>query len=88
MRSPTTALYTEDLCTYLASQQEYPVFMKSKLVVELIEFMSKLFFAHSEWKPKGTAIDRKIEVDMEAGYHFRVPTILPLSRIPYRNFTY
>ena len=30
--------------------------------------MSKLFFAHPEWKPNGTAIDRKIKVDMETGY--------------------
>ena len=30
--------------------------------------MSKLFFAHPEWKPNGTAIDRRIKVDMETGY--------------------
>ena len=56
------------LFTDLASRQVYPVFTKSKLVVELTEMMSKLFFAHPEWKPNGTAIDRKIKVDMETGY--------------------
>ena len=30
--------------------------------------MSKLFFAHPELKPNGTAIDRKIKVDMETKY--------------------
>ena len=56
------------LFTDLASRQVYPVFTKSKLVVELTGMMSKLFFAHPEWKPNGTAIDRKIKVDMETGY--------------------
>ena len=56
------------LFTDLASRQVYPVFTKSKLVVELTEMMSKLFFAHPEWKPNGTAIDRKIKIDMETGY--------------------
>ena len=56
------------LFTNLASRQVHPVFTKSKLVVELTEMMSKLFFAHPEWKPNGTAIDRKIKVDMETGY--------------------
>ena len=48
--------------TDVASRQVYPV------LVELTEMMSKLFFAHPEWKPNGTAIDRKIKVDMETGY--------------------
>ena len=56
------------LFTDLAFRQVYPVFIKFKLVVELTEMMSKLFFAHPEWKPNGTAIDRKIKVDMETGY--------------------
>ena len=56
------------LFTDLASQHVYPLFIKSKLVVELTEMMSKLFFAHPEWKPNGTTIDRKIKVDMETGY--------------------
>ena len=37
------------LFTDLASRQVYPVFTKSKLVVELTEMMSKLNFAHHEW---------------------------------------
>ena len=56
------------LFTDLASRQVYPVFIKSKLVVELTEMMSKLFFADPEWKPNGTVIDRKMKVDMEIGY--------------------
>ena len=36
------------LFTDLASRQVYPVFTKSKLVVELTEMRSKLFFAHPE----------------------------------------
>ena len=36
------------LFTDLASRQVYPDFTKSKLVVELTEMMSKLFFAHPE----------------------------------------
>ena len=36
------------LFTDLAFRQVYPVFTKSKLVVELTEMMSKLFFAHPE----------------------------------------
>ena len=56
------------LSTDLASRQIYPVFTKFKLVVELSQMMPKLFFAHPEWKPNGTAIDRKIKVDMETGY--------------------
>ena len=27
-----------------------------------------LFHSHPEWKPNGSAVDRKIKVDMEAGY--------------------
>ena len=46
----------------------YPVFTKTKLVSELAKSMSKLFFAHPEWKPNWIAIDRKIKVDIEAGY--------------------
>ena len=30
--------------------------------------MSELFYAHPDWKPNGSIIDRKIKVDMEAGY--------------------
>ena len=56
------------LFTDLASRQVYPVFTKTKLVAELKDRMAVLFHAHPEWKPNGTAIDRKIKVDMEAGY--------------------
>ena len=55
------------LFTDLASRQVYPEFTKSKLEVELTEMMSKLFFAHPEWKSNGTAIDRMIKVDIETG---------------------
>ena len=54
--------------TDLASRQVYPVFTKSKLVLELTTDMSELFFAHPGWKPNGSVIDRKIKVDMQAGY--------------------
>ena len=54
--------------TDLASRQVYPVFTKSKLVTELIARMALLFHSHPEWKPNRSAIDRKIKVDMEAGY--------------------
>ena len=40
----------------------------SKLVSELAINMSELFYAHLDWKPNGSIIDRKIKVDMEAGY--------------------
>ena len=30
--------------------------------------MSELIFAHPNWKPNGSVIDRKIKVDMEANY--------------------
>ena len=30
--------------------------------------MKYLFHSHPEWKPNGSAVDRKIKVDMEAGY--------------------
>ena len=30
--------------------------------------MSELFYAHPDWQPNGSIIDRKIKVDMEAGY--------------------
>ena len=30
--------------------------------------MALLFHSHPEWKPNGSAVDRKIKVDMEAGY--------------------
>ena len=30
--------------------------------------MALLIHSHSEWKPNGSAVDRKIKVDMEAGY--------------------
>ena len=56
------------LFTDLASRQVYPVFTKSKLVTELTTNMSELFYAHPDWKPNGSVIDRKIKVDMEAGY--------------------
>ena len=56
------------LFTDLASRQVYPVFTKSKLVSELTSNMSELFYAHPDWKPNGSIIDRKIKVDMEAGY--------------------
>ena len=56
------------LFTDLASRQEYPVFTKSKLVTELIAQMALLFHSHPEWKPNGSAVDRKIKEDMEAGY--------------------
>ena len=56
------------LFTDLASRQVYPVFTKSKLVSELTINMSELFYAHPDWKPNGPVIDRKIKVDMEAGY--------------------
>ena len=52
----------------ISSRQVYPVFAKSKLVVESTEMMSNSFFVHPEWKPNGTAIDKKIKVDMEKGY--------------------
>ena len=38
------------------------------LVLELTTDMSELFFARPDWKPNGSVIDRKIEVDMQAGY--------------------
>ena len=56
------------LFTDLASRQVYPVFTKSKLVSELSSNMSELFYAHPDWKPNDSIIDRKIKVDMEAGY--------------------
>ena len=56
------------LLTDLASRQVYPVFTKSKLVTELITRMALLFHSHFERKPNGSAVDRKIKVDMEAGY--------------------
>ena len=56
------------LFTDLASRQVYPVFTKSKLVSELTSNMSELFYAHPDWKPNGSIIDRKIKVDMEVGY--------------------
>ena len=56
------------LFTDLASRQVYPVFTKSKLVSELTTNMSELFYAHPDWKPNGSVIDRKIKVDLEAGY--------------------
>ena len=56
------------LFTDLASRQVYPVFTKTKLVAKFKDRMAVLFHAHPEWKPNGTAIDRKIKVDMEAGY--------------------
>ena len=30
--------------------------------------MSELFFAHPDWKPNSSVVDRKTKVDMEAGY--------------------
>ena len=30
--------------------------------------MALLFHSHPEWKPNGSAVGRKIKVDMEAGY--------------------
>ena len=30
--------------------------------------MFVLFFTHPDWKPNGSVIDRKIKMDMEAGY--------------------
>ena len=56
------------LFTDLASRQVNPVFTKSKLVTELIACMALLFHSHPEWKPNGSAVDRKIKIDMEAGY--------------------
>ena len=56
------------LPTDLASRQVYPVFTKSKLVTELTSNMSELFYAHPDWKPNGSIIDRKIKVEREAGY--------------------
>ena len=53
---------------HIASRQVYPIFTKSKLVTELIARMALLFHSHSELKPNGSAVDRKIKVDMEAGY--------------------
>ena len=52
----------------LAYCQVYSVLTKSKLVTELIARMAILFHSHLEWKPNGSAVDRKIKVNMEAGY--------------------
>ena len=52
----------------LAYCQVYSVLTKSKHVTELIARMAILFHSHLEWKPNGSAVDRKIKVDMEAGY--------------------
>ena len=73
------------LSTDLASRQVYPVFTKSKLVSELTINMSELFYAHPDWKPNGSIIDRKIKVDMEAGYQsaeFRESCSATVSRHP------
>ena len=56
------------LFTDLASRLVYPVFTKSELASELTTNMSDLFCAHPDWKPNGPVIDRKIKVDMGAGY--------------------
>ena len=56
------------LFTDLASRQVYLVFTKTKLVAEFKDRMAVLFHAHPEWKPNEIAIDRKIKVDIEAGY--------------------
>ena len=48
------------LFTDLASRRVYPVFIKSKLVTDLIARMALLFHSHPEWKPNGSAVDRKI----------------------------
>ena len=64
----TSGFIYAHLFTDLASRQVYPVFTKSKLVTELIARMALLFHSHPEWKPNGSAVDRKIKVDMEAGY--------------------
>ena len=64
----TSGFIYAHLFTDLASSQVYPVFTKSKLVTELIARMALLFHSHPEWKPNGSAVDRKIKVDMEAGY--------------------
>ena len=56
------------LFTDLASHQVSPVFTKTKLVLEFTQNMSVLFFAHTEWKPNVTAVDRKIKVAMETEY--------------------
>ena len=64
----TSGFIYAHLFTDLASRQVYPVFAKSKLVTELIARMALLFHSHPEWKPNGSAVDRKIKVDMEAGY--------------------
>ena len=64
----TSGFMYAHLFTDLASRQVYPVFTKSKLVTELIARMALLFHSHPEWKPNGSAVDRKIKVDMEAVY--------------------
>ena len=55
----TSGLIYAHLFTDLASRQVYPVFTKSKLVTELIARMALLFHSHPEWKPNGSAVDRK-----------------------------
>ena len=64
----TSGFIYAHLFTDLASRQVYPFFTKSKLVTELIARMALLFHSHPEWKPNGSAVDRKIKVDMETGY--------------------
>ena len=64
----TSGFIYAHLFTDLASRHVYPVFTKSKLVTELIARMALLLHSHPEWKPNGSAVDRKIKVDMEASY--------------------
>ena len=61
-----TALATMASYTLICSQTS--LHDKSKLVTELTTNMSEHFYAHPDWKPNGSVIDRKIKVDLEAGY--------------------
>ena len=62
----TAAMYT--LICSLITHQDKCTPCSTKLVSELTSNMSELFYAHPDWKPNGSVIDRKINVDVEAGY--------------------